>query len=212
MITSLEVAQARTAAEQTGAQIPTLQASIQKASHSLAVLTGQTPSALNARLSTPQAVPQVSQQLALSIPAETLRQRADVRAAEFRVKAALARVSVAEAARYPSFSIGGSMGLSALTLSGLTSGATATAALLGAVSFPLFDGGATEAQVRAQSASLTQARSSYQATVLAALKDVEDALVGLQGNRDRLTRLQAAETGGGQRRIAGPKPLCQRPD
>ncbi len=198
LITSLEVAQARTAAEQTGAQIPTLLASIQKASHSLAVLTGQTPATLNARLSTPQAVPQVGQQLALSIPAETLRQRADVRAAEFRVKAALARVSVAEAARYPSFSIGGSMGLSALTLSGLTSGATATAALLGAVSFPLFDGGATEAQVRAQSAALTQARSSYQATVLAALKDVEDALVGLQGNRDRLTRLQAAEAAAAQ--------------
>ncbi len=198
LITSLEVAQARTAAEQTGAQIPTLLASIQKASHSLAVLTGQTPAALNTRLATPQAVPQVSQQLALSIPAETLRQRADVRAAEFRVKAALARVSVAEAARYPSFSIGGSMGLSALTLSGLTSGATATAALLGAVSFPLFDGGATEAQVRAQSAVLTQARSSYQATVLAALKDVEDALVGLQGDRDRLVRLQAAEAAAAQ--------------
>lgn len=198
LITSLEVAQARTAAEQTGAQIPTLLASIQKASHSLAVLTGKTPAALNAQLSTPQAVPQVSQQLALTFPAETLRQRADVRAAEFRVKAALDRVSVAEAARYPSFSIGGSLGLSALTLSGLTSGATATAALLGAMSFPLFDGGATEAQVRAQSAALSQARSSYQATVLAALKDVEDALVGLQGNRDRLTRLQAAEEAAAQ--------------
>ncbi len=193
LITSLEVAQARTSAEQTGAQIPTLQATIQKTIHSLSVLTGQIPSALSAQLSTPHAVPQVSEQLALSIPAETLRQRADVRAAEYRVNAALARVSVAEAARYPSFSIGGSVGLSALTLAGLTSGATATAALLGAVSFPLFDGGATEAQIRAQSAGLTQARSTYQATVLGALKDVEDALVSLQANRDRLVRLQAAE-------------------
>jgi multidrug efflux system outer membrane protein len=198
LITSLEVAQARTATEQTGAQIPTLQASIQKASHSLAVLTGQTPAALNAQLATPQAVPQVNQQLALNIPAETMRQRADVRAAEYRVDAALARVSVAEAARYPSFSIGGSVGLNALTLSGLTSGATAAAALLSAVSFPLFDGGATVAQVRAQSAALTQARSSYQATVLAALKDVEDALVSLQANRDRLFRLQAAEAAASQ--------------
>jgi multidrug efflux system outer membrane protein len=198
LITSLEVAQARTATEQTGAQIPTLQASIQKASHSLAVLTGQTPAALNAQLATPQAVPQVNQQLALNIPAETMRQRADVRAAEYRVGAALARVSVAEAARYPSFSIGGSVGLNALTLSGLTSGATAAAALLSAVSFPLFDGGATVAQVRAQSAALTQARSSYQATVLAALKDVEDALVSLQANRDRLFRLQAAEAAASQ--------------
>ena len=198
LITSLEVAQARAATEQTGALIPTLLSTIQKTSHSLAVLTGQAPAALNAQLATPQAVPQVNQQLALSIPADTLRQRADVRAAEFRVSAALARVSVAEAARYPSFSIGGSVGLNALTLGGLASGATATAALLGAVSFPLLDGGATQAQVRAQSAALTQARSSYQATVLTALKDVEDALVGLQANRDRLVRLQAAETAASQ--------------
>lgn len=198
LITSLEVAQARAATEQTGALIPTLQANIQKTSHSLAVLTGQTPAALNTQLATPQAVPQVSQQLALSIPADTLRQRSDVRAAEYRVSAALARVSVAEAARYPSFSIGGSVGLNALTLSGLASGATATAALMGAVSFALLDGGATQAQVRAQSAALTQARSSYQATVLTALKDVEDALVALQANRERLVRLQAAEAAASQ--------------
>ena len=198
LITSLEVAQARAATEQTGALIPTLQSNIQKTSHSLAVLTGLPPAALNAQLATPQAVPQVDQQLALSIPADTLRQRADVRAAEFRVSAALARVSVAEAARYPSFSIGGSVGLNALTLTGLASGATATAALLGAVSFPLFDGGATQAQVRAQSAALTQARSNYQATVLTALKEVEDALVGLQANRDRLVRLQAAQAAASQ--------------
>lgn len=198
LITSLEVAQARAATEQTGALIPTLQSNIQKTNHSLAVLTGQTPAALNAQLATPQAVPQVSQQLALSIPADTLRQRADVRAAEYRISAALARVSVAEAARYPSFSIGGSVGLNALTLSGLASGATATAALLGAVSFPLLDGGATQAQVRAQTAALTQARSSYQATVLTALKEVEDALVSLQANRNRLVRLQAAEAAASQ--------------
>jgi outer membrane protein, multidrug efflux system len=198
LITSLEVAQARTATEQTGAQIPTLQAGIQKASHAIALLTGQAPQSLNVRLAASLPVPQVSLQLALSIPAETMRQRADVRAAEYRVSAALARVSVAEAARYPSFSIGGSVGLNALTLAGLTSGATATSALLGAVSFTLFDGGATEAQVRAQSAALTQARSSYRATVLAALKDVEDALVSLQANRDRLVRLQAAEEAAAQ--------------
>ncbi len=33
---------------------------------------------------------------------------------------------------------------------------------------------------------------AYQAAVLSALKDVQDALVALQGNRERLTRLQAA--------------------
>jgi outer membrane protein TolC len=48
------------------------------------------------------------------------------------------------------------------------------------------------AQVRRKQAALEQVRVAYEATVLAALKDVEDALVALQGNRERLQRLQAA--------------------
>ena len=194
LITSLEVEQARTASEQTAAQIPTLEANMAKASHSLAVLTGQTPVTLQALVLAPQPVPQAAQDLALSIPAQTLRQRPDLRAAEFRVNAALSRVSAADAARYPSFSIQGSLGLSALTLGTLSNGASVVNSLLGSVSVPLFDGGAAKAQVRAQEAALEQARASYQAVILTALQDVEDALVALQGDRARLIRLQNAAT------------------
>ncbi len=194
LITSLELEQARTATAQTSAQIPTLQASMAKTRHSLAVLTGQAPDALPMLLNNPQVVPQAAHDLALNIPAQTLRQRPDVRAAEYRISAALARVSAADAARYPSFSIGGSLGLSALTLGGLTSGASVASALLGSLSVPLLDGGAARAQVRAQEAALEQARVAYEAVVLTALKDVEDALVALQGDRARLINLQNAAT------------------
>ena len=62
---------------------------------------------------------------------------------------------------------------------------------------PIFDGGALLAQVRAQQAALDQAQLAYQAAVLTALKDVEDALVALQGDRERLAHLQlAAEAAG----------------
>ncbi len=194
LITSLEVEQARTASEQTAAQIPTLEANIAKSSHSLAVLTGQTPMALQTLVMAPQPIPQAAPDLALSIPAQTLRQRPDLRAAEFRVSAALSRVSVADAARYPGFSISGSLGLNALTLGALTNGASVVNSLLGSVSVPLFDGGSAQAQVLAQEASLEQARASYQSIVLTALQDVEDALVALQGDRARLIRLQNAAT------------------
>jgi len=194
LTTSLEVEQARTSSEQTAAQVPLLQANIAKSRHSLAVLTGQTPDALQALVETPQPIPLAADDLALDIPAQTLRQRPDVRAAEHRISAALARVSVADAARYPSFSISGSLGLSALSLSALGDSASVLRALLGSISVPLFDGGAARAQVRAQEAALEQARVSYQSTVLTALKDVEDALVALSGDRDRLVRLQAAAT------------------
>lgn len=194
LITSLEVEQARTAVEQTGAQIPALQTSIAKTRHSLALLTGQTPDALHASLQARQPIPQAAPGLTLTIPAQTLRQRADVRAAEHRISAALARMNAAQADRYPSFSLGGSLGLSALTVGALSNGASLTSALLASVSIPLLDGGAAAAQVQAQSAALAQAQANYKTTVLTALKDVEDALVALQGEQARLVRLQGAAT------------------
>lgn len=192
LITSLEVEQSRAATEQTRAQIPALQASIAKTRHALAVLTGQPPDSLQTLITSPTPVPQAAPDLALAIPAQTLRQRPDVRTAEHRISAALARVSAADAARYPGFSIGGSLGLNALTLAGLANGATLATSLLASVSVPLFDGGAARSQVLAQEAALEQARVNYQAVVLTALKDVEDALVALEGDRARLIHLQRA--------------------
>ena len=192
LVTALDVEQARALAEQTGALVPALQTSIAQTRHALAVLAGQPPAALADVLRASTPVPQARDDLALSVPAETLRQRADVRAAEFQVMAAAARVSQAEAARLPSFSIGGSLGLSALTLGTLTNGASVVSSILGSVTLPLFDGGALRAQVSAQQAALDQARQSWRAAILAALTDVEDALVALRGDRVRLTRLSDA--------------------
>jgi NodT family efflux transporter outer membrane factor (OMF) lipoprotein len=192
LATSVELEQARAASEQTAAQIPALESGIAQAQHGLAVLAGQAPGALQTMLADVHPVPQVSGELALSIPAETLRQRPDVRAAEQRISAALARVSQADAARYPGFRLGGSLGLRALTLSGLTGSGAVFNALLASVSVPLFDGGAARAQVRAQEAALEQARLAYQSTVLTALQDVENALVALRSDRERLARLQNA--------------------
>ncbi|WP_341915301.1 efflux transporter outer membrane subunit [Polaromonas sp. YR568] len=197
LASSLDLEQARAASAQTSAQIPTLETNAAQAQYSLAVLTGQAPGALQTLLTAAGPVPQAPGALALSLPADTLRQRPDLRAAEQRISAALARVAQAEAARYPGFQISGSLGLNALTLGSLTSGGTLASALLASISVPLLDGGAARAQVRAQEAALEQNRVAYEATVLTALQDVEDALVALQGDRERLARLQIAADAAG---------------
>jgi NodT family efflux transporter outer membrane factor (OMF) lipoprotein len=194
LTSSLELEQARTATEQTSAQLPTLQTGISQTRLSLALLTGQTPDALQGLVDEAQPVPVVAGDWALGIPARTLRQRPDVRAAEQRIQAALSRLSAADAARYPGFALSGSLGLSALSLSGLTSGASVASALLGSISAPLLDGGAARAQIRVQEAALEQARVAYEAAVLTALRDVEGALVALQGDRARQLNLQNAAT------------------
>jgi NodT family efflux transporter outer membrane factor (OMF) lipoprotein len=197
LVASLDAEQARAQAEQTRAQLPALRTGIDNGSHALAVLIGQPPAALAATLAVIAPIPSASADLALSIPAETLRQRPDVRAAEYQVNAALARVSQANAARAPNFRLGGSLGLNALTVGALGHGASLLSSVLASIAMPLFDGGALRAQVRAQQAALVQARGSYQATVLLALQEVEDALVALRGDRERLLHLQAAAEAAG---------------
>ena len=105
--------------------------------------------------------------------------------------AAAARVEQADADRLPSLSLGGSIGLNALSLGALGSGA-GVASLLASVSVPVFDGGRLQAQVRQQEAARDEAAAAYRATVLAALQEVEDALVSLSATREQLAAQQAA--------------------
>lgn len=194
LASSVDLEQARTTVEQTRASLPALQASMRQALNALAVLTGQTPGALSRawEVQAAEPIPQPPGHIALSFPADTLRQRPDVRVAEERIAAAWSRVRVADAQRYPNFGLSGSLGLNANRLSDLLDVSALTRTVLASVTASLFDGGAQRAQVRAQEAALEQARINHEAAVLTALQDVENALAALQGSRERLERLQAA--------------------
>lgn len=192
LTTSLDVEQARSSTEVARAQLPALGASIAQSRSSLALLTGETPEALQASMRIPTVVPTADDPLVLAFPAETLRQRPDVRRAEEQLRAAASRVTQAGAARCPTLRLGGTLGLSALSLGGLAEGDALVRILLGSVAVPVHSGGALSAQVRAEHAALVQARVSYEAVVLGALKDVEDALVSLSTSRARLAALQRA--------------------
>jgi NodT family efflux transporter outer membrane factor (OMF) lipoprotein len=198
LVTALDVEQARAAVAQAQAQVPVLETSAQQTLHALALLTGRVPATLQvAALPVDAESSPVRDGWSLGIPAETLRQRADVRAAEFQVAAARARVGQAEAQRWPAFSLAGTLGTSAATVGALGGGAAAVASLLAGVSLPLMDGGAARAQVRAQQAALEQAQQAWRTAVLGALRDVEDALVALRGDRLRLASLRVAADAAG---------------
>jgi multidrug efflux system outer membrane protein len=193
LVSTLDVEQAEGAAAQTRAQLPALARAASQAMHRLAVLTGRAPGDATQSLpTTAAAVPLPADDLALAFPADTLRQRPDVRVAETRVLAARSRLAATDAERLPSLRLGGSIGVAALTLGGLASGAALAQSLVAAVSLPIFDGGALRARVDAQAAGWEQARIAYEAAVLAALQEVEDSLVALRADRERATHLQRA--------------------
>jgi outer membrane protein TolC len=96
------------------------------------------------------------------------------------------------AARYPAFSLSGSIGLEALTLGALSTSGAVTRSLLVNIAGVIFDGGRLQSQVEIQSAIQKQALIEYEAAVLAALEDVENALVSLAENRRRQAALRNA--------------------
>jgi NodT family efflux transporter outer membrane factor (OMF) lipoprotein len=192
LVSVQDVEQARSNREQTRAQIPSLEAGIAAAEHSLDVLLGLRPGTLHPRLDPEADLPNVPAEIAVGIPADTLRQRPDVRVAERQLAAATARVGEATAAMYPSFRLSGSIGLEALTTSALGDGGATFSSLLGGITAPIFEGGRLRSQVEVQDALREQAQVAYEQAVLGALRDVENALVDLAHNRDRSEALSNA--------------------
>ncbi|MBQ0132217.1 MAG: TolC family protein, partial [Comamonas sp.] len=84
--------------------------------------------------------------------------------------------------------------VSAATFAALaSSGGTLASSIAAGLSQTLFDGGANNARVQERQAAVEIARINYRTTVLTALQEVEDALVQLQGDQERLTQLQISE-------------------
>lgn len=192
LVTSLDVEQSRTNLEQTRAQIPILTTGLTEAEHRLAVLLGRAPGAVHETLGALAPIPSVPDSVAVGIPADTLRQRPDVQAAERKLAAETARVGQAMAARTPGFRLSGSIGLDALTMGALGASGAVTRSLLANVAAVIFDGGRLRSKVEIQSAIQEQARIGYEAAVLSALEDVENALVSLSDSRRRVTALRDA--------------------
>ncbi len=206
LVSSLDAEQARASTAQQRASIGPLQNSVVQAGHRIAVLLGQAPSTLRAQLgigetdttaaagsadtaSTPP-IPS-AQPLPAGLPAQVLRQRPDVRAAELSIQAESQRLAASRAAGRPSFAISGTLALQAATLGALGNPAATLATLGAAVNWPLLDGGARTAQIQAQQAVQAQAQIRYQAAVLTALEDVENALADLSYTQNRLTAYEA---------------------
>lgn len=194
LVGSLEVEQARSNRDTTRAAIPTLDTGRAAAEHRLALLTGRTPGSLHGQLGREgkDTLPTLPASVALHIPAEALRQRPDVQAAERRLAAETARVGQAEAARYPSFSLSGAIGLQALGLSTLSGGGQVARSLAAGVTGPVFDAGRLRARVEIQDAVREQKLAAYDKAVLTALEDVQNALVALAGGSERQQALMSA--------------------
>lgn len=189
LASSVDLEQASTNVEQTRATIPTLETSQSEAEHRLATLLGLAPLALSDEFAGEAPIPDVPEPLTTGIPADVLRQRPDVVAAERTLASATARVGEATAAKYPSLSLSGSLGPEALAIGALTNGSSIAANVAGSLTQTIFDAGRIAARIEARDAIEEHALAAYRTTVLMALEDVENALVSLAKTREQAAAL-----------------------
>jgi outer membrane protein, multidrug efflux system len=189
---ALDSQQAISSLEQARASIPSLQQTVTQTRNQLALLCGRTSGALDTLLATAGPLPATPAQIAAGIPAETLRQRPDVRAAEYGVQAAAARTSSARRERLPSLTLSGSIGVEALKAGKLFDPQTVVSSVLGSLTAPIFDAGRIRNTITIQSEQEKQSLIAYESTVLTALSEVENALVAVSRNAERLATLQRA--------------------
>lgn len=190
LVSSLDEETARAQRAQTAATIPTIEANYNSAVSRLAVLTGRAPGALKEAMAATRPIPIAATPIGVGIPADTLRQRPDVLAAERSLAAATAQIGVARAQLYPALAISGSIDTNATSLSDLTD--VISGGLFAGLTQTIFNGGRLRSQVRSQEAAAEGALLTYRSAVLTALEDVENAIVALDAAQRRARELAVA--------------------
>ncbi|MAX27417.1 MAG: RND transporter [Phycisphaeraceae bacterium] len=175
--TDLTVAQAQALVQTTRAQIPTLQAKIKQTIHRLGVLLGQSPASLMSQLETIKPIPLGPPSIPTGVPAQLLRRRPDIRAAERSLAGATAQIGVQTAELYPKFTLNGTIGLSSTQLANFADNRSLFYSLGPGVSWRLFDGNQIKANIQTAEAQRDQAAINYQQSLLTAMEEVENALV-----------------------------------
>lgn len=182
-----------TALAQTKLLLPPLEKALAQQRNLLAVLTGSFPSEDAVGKFQLKSF-KLPRKLPIGIPAELVRQRPDVRAAEASVHVASAQVGVAIANRLPQVTISGNSGSAgAESLGKLFTTGTAFWLLAGNAAQTLFDARTLENKQKAAQEVLTQSMAQYRSTVLVAFQNVADALSALQADAKALAAAIEAE-------------------
>jgi NodT family efflux transporter outer membrane factor (OMF) lipoprotein len=191
--TELAVSQARANQERSRAQIPESINAINQSINRLQVLTGDSSVSLRQQLIEPRALPAMPTQLSIGIPADTLRQRPDVRNREFLLRAQAARLAGARAERLPALRLTGSLGVNRPDIAELFDPSFFTRSLLASLAYTLFDGGTRQRNVQIRDLELERALLDYETTLREALEEAENALSALDSSQQQRLALTAAE-------------------
>lgn len=175
------------------ANLGPLRTEVDRFRNALAVLLAEPPGAVDELLAERAGdIPSSETGRAVGVPADLVRRRPDIRAAELQLAVATAEIGIAAAELYPRLTLPGSISVG---WSGIGEGSVVTtvlASLSALVELPLYDGGQRRAAVTAAEERLIQATLTYRQVLLQALQEVESALAGYRGAWEQRRALEDA--------------------
>lgn len=178
LASALEVAQAKSIYYATEAQVPAMESNISSAINQMGILLGQVPWSVSEALALPDGMTELTPNMLVSvgIPAEVLRQRPDVRAAEKNIDAKAAMVGAHVADWLPRFFVTGQFGYASTNFQNLFDNGNMYWQVAPAMQWTIFSGTTLTGNIQAAKASLEEAVNAYNNTVLTALQEVDDAM------------------------------------
>ncbi|MEO9826476.1 MAG: TolC family protein [Paracoccaceae bacterium] len=180
--TQLDVARASSLAASSRSSLPPLQAEERTAAFRIATLINQPSDAVLARIAHLSKIPSPAAHADVGLPADLLRNRPDIRAAERRLAAATAAIGIREAELYPS-----------LRLNGSVSVAQSDAWSFGpSIVLPLADRPGLRANKVVAVAEAREAEVNYRAAYLAAIEEMQTAMMQTQMRQRQVTELVSA--------------------
>jgi multidrug efflux system outer membrane protein len=192
----LDVNQAEIQLAIASAAVAAAERAVAQTENSLRILIGRSPGPIIRGVELDEQV--VPPDVPAGLPSELLQRRPDVLAAEAALAAQTARIGVAEALRWPSISLTGSLGFESNDLSTLTDSESGFWSIGGGILAPLITSGRARSRVEIEEARTQQALLAYEQTVNRAFAEVEDALVAIRTYRDehqaRLLQVNAARS------------------
>ncbi|NWG13065.1 MAG: efflux transporter outer membrane subunit [Acidobacteria bacterium] len=198
LTTRLDVDQAHYSVADTRSRIPALRIRLEQAKNRLAVLLGENPGGLSETLKGEGKIPVGPAEIAVGVPAETLRRRPDVRRAERLLAARTAAVGVATAAKYPRFSLEGTIGYEMITKGNPLSLGNIVGSLGATALYTVFDARRIRQNIEVQNALQEQALVDYESAILVALEEVENALIAYADEQVRRRFLMEASEAAGK--------------
>jgi len=183
----LDVQQAKTQYLATLATIPAFEIGVRQAQNALSTLLARPPGPLPEMAEAKDTIPQAELDVIVDMPADLMRRRPDVRAAEMQLAAQSALIGVSTADLYPSISLLGSIGLSATSLS--SASRSLTWGIGPSLVWNVFDQGRLTNTVLLQDARFQQLYEQYQDAVLRAAREVDDAAVSFARTGEQIELL-----------------------